>query len=203
MPMPPPRQPRWPIQYSLPPIRKSPPLLSGFIGALGIAIAVAIWVLLSGHAHVNFAAGAGQGGGSLPTVSISGAIPCQVDNGPSVNLTADRLSTCTAAKAYAKAKLVQEYGATEGAVEFGCLDNMWYRESGWSAYAVNPSSGAYGIAQTIPGIHQNEPPHDQWQPQVDWGLGYINHGSGNFHSPCQAWAFWQRTDPRPYPGHWY
>ena len=37
------------------------------------------------------------------------------------------------------------------ATYFGCLVDLWNRESGWSYDAENPSSGAYGIAQFING----------------------------------------------------
>ncbi len=38
-----------------------------------------------------------------------------------------------------------------GADQFGCLVSLWDRESGWNVYAQNPSSGAYGIPQALPG----------------------------------------------------
>ena len=34
--------------------------------------------------------------------------------------------------------------------QFGCLQDLWQRESGWSYDAENPS-GAYGIPQSLPG----------------------------------------------------
>jgi hypothetical protein len=38
-----------------------------------------------------------------------------------------------------------------GADQFGCLDSLWMRESGWNPHADNPSSSAYGIPQALPG----------------------------------------------------
>jgi hypothetical protein len=35
--------------------------------------------------------------------------------------------------------------------QFGCLDDLWNRESGWRVTADNPSSSAYGIPQALPG----------------------------------------------------
>ncbi|MDR1449340.1 MAG: ubiquitin-like domain-containing protein, partial [Propionibacteriaceae bacterium] len=35
--------------------------------------------------------------------------------------------------------------------QFGCLVKLWNRESGWRVNASNPSSGAYGIPQALPG----------------------------------------------------
>jgi hypothetical protein len=35
--------------------------------------------------------------------------------------------------------------------QFGCLDSLWTRESGWSVSAHNAYSGAHGIPQALPG----------------------------------------------------
>ena len=35
--------------------------------------------------------------------------------------------------------------------QFGCLDSLWQRESGWNYQAYNASSGAFGIPQALPG----------------------------------------------------
>jgi len=74
--------------------------------------------------------------------------------------------------------------------QFGCLNNIWTRESGWRYNAEN-ASGAYGIPQALPGSKMASSGAD-WQTnpatQINWGLGYIKSTYG---SPCQAWAFWQ------------
>ncbi len=73
---------------------------------------------------------------------------------------------------------------------FGCLKDMWDRESGWVYDAENPS-GAYGIPQALPGSKMASAGAD-WQTnpatQIRWGLGYIKAIYGD---PCKAWAFWQ------------
>ena len=73
---------------------------------------------------------------------------------------------------------------------FGCLVDIWNRESGWRYDAENPS-GAYGIPQALPGSKMASAGAD-WQTdpatQIKWGLGYIKDRYG---SPCEAWAFWQ------------
>jgi hypothetical protein len=73
---------------------------------------------------------------------------------------------------------------------FGCLDNLWSRESGWRWDAANPS-GAYGIPQALPGVKMAGAGSD-WQTnpitQIRWGLGYIQ---GKYGDPCSAWAYWQ------------
>lgn len=72
--------------------------------------------------------------------------------------------------------------------EFGCLDSLWGHESGWSVTASNPSSGAYGIPQALPGSKMASAGPD-WQTsaatQIRWGLGYIKSTYG---SPCAAWS---------------
>jgi resuscitation-promoting factor RpfB len=77
------------------------------------------------------------------------------------------------------------------ATQFGCLDDLWERESGWNYDAENPYSGAYGIPQALPGSKMASAGAD-WQTdpatQIRWGLGYIQAIYG---SPCNAWAFWE------------
>jgi hypothetical protein len=72
--------------------------------------------------------------------------------------------------------------------EFGCLVSLWNVESGWNVYAANPSSGAYGIPQALPGSKMASAGPD-WQSnaatQIRWGLGYVKSLYG---SPCGAWS---------------
>jgi hypothetical protein len=71
---------------------------------------------------------------------------------------------------------------------FGCLLDIWNRESGW-VYDAENASGAYGIPQALPGSKMASAGAD-WQTdpatQIRWGLGYIKDVYGN---PCSAWAF--------------
>jgi hypothetical protein len=73
---------------------------------------------------------------------------------------------------------------------FGCLQDIWNRESGWRYDAEN-ASGAYGIPQALPGSKMASAGAD-WQTnpatQIKWGLGYIKAIYGD---PCKAWGFWQ------------
>lgn len=75
-----------------------------------------------------------------------------------------------------------------GMDQFSCLDALWQRESGWNHLAANPSSGAYGIPQALPGSKMASAGAD-WQTnpatQIAWGLGYI---AGRYGSPCGAWG---------------
>ena len=76
--------------------------------------------------------------------------------------------------------------------QFGCLVDLWNRESGWNTHASNPS-GAYGIPQSLPGSKMASAGPD-WQnnatTQIKWGLGYI---SSRYGSPCGAWGHSQST----------
>ncbi|MGK5450380.1 transglycosylase SLT domain-containing protein [Streptomyces radiopugnans] len=83
-----------------------------------------------------------------------------------------------------------------GAGQFQCFSNIVERESGWNYKAQNPSSGAYGLVQALPGSKMASAGAD-WQTnpatQIKWGLNYMNDRYG---SPCGAWDFWQAN-------HWY
>jgi hypothetical protein len=128
---------------------------------------------------------------ALPSVSIEGSRPCQVNTKAIINLTADRLHTCVEAKTYAKAKLAQKGQADQ----WGCQDELWDGESDWSAWADNPDSTAYGIPQAIESLHGHVYDKGDWRKQVDWGLAYI---AGRYKTACAALAFWLKQSP-----HWY
>jgi phage-related protein len=93
-------------------------------------------------------------------------------------------------KDYARSQL-GEFGWS--GVQFSPLDRLWTRESNWNYKARNPSSGAYGIPQALPGSKMASAGAD-WQTnpatQVRWGLGYIHDRYG---SPSGAWAHSQNT----------
>ncbi len=77
--------------------------------------------------------------------------------------------------------------------QWPCLQSLWQRESGWNYRAMNPSSGAYGIPQSLPGSKMAAAGADwQYNPatQIRWGLSYIKSVYG---SPCGAWAHSQGT----------
>lgn len=78
--------------------------------------------------------------------------------------------------------------------QFGCLDRLWVKESGWDPSATNPSSGAYGIPQALPAGKMASAGSD-WRTnpatQIRWGIGYISERYG---SPCAARRHSQRND---------
>jgi Transglycosylase SLT domain len=78
--------------------------------------------------------------------------------------------------------------------QFQCFSNIVDHESSWNYQAVNPSSGAYGLFQALPGSKMASVGAD-WQTnpttQIKWGLNYMNDRYG---SPCGAWDFWQANN---------
>jgi flagellar biosynthesis GTPase FlhF len=78
--------------------------------------------------------------------------------------------------------------------QFQCFSNIVDHESSWNYRAQNPSSGAYGLVQALPGSKMASAGAD-WQTnpatQIKWGLNYMNDRYG---SPCGAWEFWQANN---------
>lgn len=100
-----------------------------------------------------------------------------------------RTVTAGGARGIAADMAARTYGW--GTEQFSCLDSLWERESGWSSTAANPSSGAYGIPQALPGSKMGAYGSD-WRTnpvtQIQWGLAYIDSTYG---SPCGAWDAFQ------------
>jgi phage protein D len=76
-----------------------------------------------------------------------------------------------------------------GSSQFDCFNNIIMRESMWRVNATNPSSGAYGIPQALPGSKMASEGSD-WRTnpatQIIWGIKYMKDRYG---SPCSAWSF--------------
>ena len=97
------------------------------------------------------------------------------------------------AQAYAAAKLSSFGWAPD---QMQCLMKLWTKESEWRTTATNPSSGAYGIVQSLPAEKMASAGADyrtNYRTQINWGLGYIEERYG---SPCQALNF-------HYANNWY
>ena len=113
------------------------------------------------------------------------AIPAPAPGSPAIYFPPPNPGTAQAI-AY---KMMPAFGFSP-ATQFGCLNNIWERESGWRYNAAN-ASGAYGIPQALPGAKMASAGAD-WltdpATQIRWGLGYIQQTYG---TPCNAWAFWQ------------
>ncbi|ALO67560.1 hypothetical protein AS189_15025 [Arthrobacter alpinus] len=112
------------------------------------------------------------GGGFIPVEVLLPNIPGGAVNDPA------------GARAYASSQMAAN-GWAQG--EFQCLNQLWDRESSWLTNATNPSSGAYGIAQSLPPGKYASAGSDwltNYRTQINWGLGYIKNRYG---SPCGAW----------------
>jgi Transglycosylase SLT domain len=76
-----------------------------------------------------------------------------------------------------------------GSSQFSCFNNIIMRESMWKVNATNPSSGAYGIPQALPGSKMASEGSD-WRTnpatQIIWAIKYMKDRYG---SPCSAWSF--------------
>lgn len=91
----------------------------------------------------------------------------------------------------------QQYALSRlGSQQYSCFNNIVIKESGWNHTATNPSSGAYGLMQALPGSKMASAGAD-WRTnpitQINWGISYMN---GRYGSPCGAWNFWLNN-------HWY
>jgi len=77
---------------------------------------------------------------------------------------------------------------TWGPGQFGYLNLLWQRESGWNPAATNPVSGAFGIPQALPATKMASAGLD-WATnpytQIIWGIGYIR---ATYGTPQAAWA---------------
>ena len=113
------------------------------------------------------------------TAKATKAAPAPVAAGCS-GYTGNRLIACN---------LLPTFGFATS--QMSALDPLWNHESGWNHTAKNPSSGAYGIPQALPGNKMATAGSD-WltnpATQITWGLTYIKQRYG---SPAGAWSFWQ------------
>ncbi|MDR7083710.1 hypothetical protein J2X01_003005 [Arthrobacter ginsengisoli] len=97
------------------------------------------------------------------------------------------------AQAYAAGQL-GSYGWAAGQMQ--CLMKLWTKESDWETTATNPSSGAYGVVQSLPAEKMASAGADyrtNYRTQINWGLKYVKDRYG---SPCGALNF-------HYANNWY
>jgi hypothetical protein len=98
-----------------------------------------------------------------------------------------------AAQAYAASQL-GSYGWA--ADQMQCLVTLWTKESDWKTTATNPSSGAYGVVQSLPAEKMASAGagyRTNFRTQINWGLNYVKERYG---SPCDALNF-------HYANNWY
>ena len=125
---------------------------------------------------------------AFPDVSVSSSASAAPAPPAPVKAEADTIKILddpAAAQAYAAGQL-GSFGW--GADQMGCLTQLWQRESEWLTSAENASSGAYGIAQSLPASKMESTGSDwasNYETQIRWGLSYIQ---GRYGSPCAAWG---------------
>lgn len=94
--------------------------------------------------------------------------------------------------AQAIAKTMMKSEGWNPATEFGCLYNLWMRESGWRTTAGR-LNGPYGIPQANPGTKMASA-GPKWKTdaatQIKWGFGYIK---SRYKTPCGGWAKFQSS----------
>lgn len=93
-------------------------------------------------------------------------------------------------QAYAK-QLLSKFGWGD---QWNSFNALVMSESGWDTKATNPSSGAYGIPQSLPGSKMSSAGSD-WQTsgetQLRWMMDYIKD---RYKSPDSAWSFHQKNN---------
>jgi hypothetical protein len=140
-------------------------------------------------------AAAAAAAAAVPTPGTSASGATSGGSGTSYPSTGGVVVDPAGAQAYARSALAS-YGW--GSDQFGCLVSLWTQESGWRANALNASSGAYGIPQSLPADKMAAAGAD-WRTnaatQINWGLAYIKSAYG---SPCGAWSHEMGVNP-----HWY
>lgn len=86
---------------------------------------------------------------------------------------------------------VQQLAVSVFGSQYACAADIITRESGWNVFATNRSSGAYGLAQSLPGSKMAGAGAD-WRTdpatQLRWMRSYVDSRYGG---ACGAWAFWQ------------
>lgn len=161
--------------------------------------------LIPNTSELSALAGGGSGGGT--TLGVGS--PMGVSSGMGGNSNAANYPGGTPAKNMKIAKmLAAKYGWSSGK-QWDDLVQLWTDESSWNNKAMN-SSGAYGIAQSLP---YTKMPKAGWPPpqgtsnagvQIAWGLDYIKH---RWNDPAGALAnenayHWYGGGGRPAPGSW-
>lgn len=115
------------------------------------------------------------------------------DSGGSAPFTGPIPSSCNEYSGNRKIGCALTLQAGFGLSQFPCLNKLFNKESRWRTGARNPSSGAFGIPQALPGDKMASAGSD-WRTnpatQIKWGLGYIK---GRYGTPCNAWGHSQRV----------
>ena len=138
-----------------------------------------------------------HGNGGVILLLLAGlAFAGSQGHGTSGGTPAAAVQAAQAAPAGSNEALANQMAAGYGwtGAQAACLDDLWNHESGFDAYAANPSSDARGIPQNISGWSAGYQPGNARQ-QIAWGLAYIQ---GRYGTPCSAWRFEMSHTPNWY-----
>lgn len=131
--------------------------------------------------------------GTVKFPSLSTSLPAQVSAASTQQSGAKGGNTPepSGGSASTNAALGKQMAAKVGwtGAQWDALNNIVMAESGWDVHAQNPTSGAYGIPQALPGSKMASA-GSNWQNsagvQIAWMLSYIRARYGN---PVNAWNF--------------
>ncbi|MFC6714954.1 hypothetical protein [Branchiibius cervicis] len=122
---------------------------------------------------------------TLPVVPAAKAVTATPSASPKAS-AAVRPASPAQAQRMARSMLAA-YGWSQ--TQWPCLNKLWTQESSWMTTAENPSSGAYGIPQSLPAGKMATVGADyrtNTRTQLTWGMQYVRDAYG---SPCAAWDF--------------
>jgi hypothetical protein len=169
------------------------PIKGGYLIAAGGG-AILLWSGVKGHKWStvlrDLIAGKPIGNqADLPIITSSAAYAygSGINTGPAPGTNLGAGGSVAKNKAIGAA-LATTYGWGPGTSNWTSLVQLWDRESGWNNRARNPSSGAYGIPQSLPASKMGaaaNPPLSSASAQIIWGLKYIKTTYGD---PDAAWA---------------
>jgi hypothetical protein len=118
------------------------------------------------------------------TALVVGMNPATASAAPASAPAAAPAAQVASAQALAKKVLKDD-------AQYQCFHRIVVKESNWDVDATNPSSGAYGLVQALPGGKMATHGSD-WrtnpETQIKWGVDYMKNRYG---SPCGAWSAWQ------------
>lgn len=150
-------------------------------GIKGVKITAALRDIIAGKSPANAT--------GTPITGSAAGTAGEIGDNTSLSGGDSGASTAEAAKNQAlAAPMAALYGWPPGTSNWTSLVKLWNQESGWSNTADNPSSGAYGIPQSLPASKMGaaaNPPLSSATAQIAWGLSYIRSTYGN---PNAAWA---------------
>ncbi|MFI6866521.1 transglycosylase SLT domain-containing protein [Nocardia sp. NPDC050406] len=151
-----------------------------------------------GTAAAALAAASALAVGVAPVANADCGAACQAEPAPvaagsAANLLGTGLSLATTAITMTPKAIALVIVPID---QYAAFDAIITRESGWNIFAVNPTSGAYGLPQALP-AHKMSTHGPDWMfnpvTQIRWAYDYMN---ARYGSPNAAWAFWQEH-------HWY